>query len=73
MQSAHPQSHHHRRRRHPKRPQEPKPVVELQPCLSKEDINLLPIRSWGGEIVLVQDETALNSALDQLWNEPVLC
>lgn len=72
MQSAHPQSHHHRRRRPQKRAPEPKPAVELQPCLSKEEINLLPIRAWEGRIVLVQDEAALDAALEQLWNEPVL-
>ena len=72
MQSAHPQSHHHRRRSPQKRAPEPKPAVELQPCLSKEEINLLPIRAWEGRIVLVQDEAALDAALEQLWNEPVL-
>ena len=72
MQSAHPQSHHRHRRKHTKRPPEPTPAVELQPCLSKEEINLLPIRAWAGEIVLVQDEAALDAALEQLWNEPVL-
>ncbi|MBQ4616533.1 MAG: 3'-5' exonuclease domain-containing protein 2 [Mailhella sp.] len=60
------------RRRAVKRPAEPKPTVALQPALSKEDINLLPIQAWNGPIVIVQDEIALDSALEQLWKEPVL-
>lgn len=72
MQSAHPQSHHHRRRKHAKRPAAPQPAVELQPCLSKEEINLLPIQAWSGDIVLVQDDAALEAALEKLWDEPVL-
>ena len=47
------------------------PVV-LQPSLSKEEINLLPIRAWEGPVVLVQDEDALAAALNDLWQENVL-
>ncbi|MBQ8173498.1 MAG: 3'-5' exonuclease domain-containing protein 2 [Mailhella sp.] len=59
-------------RRPAKKTAEPKSPAVLQPCLSKEEINLLPIRAWDGPIVLVQDEQALDSALDLLWKEPVL-
>ena len=34
--------------------------------------NLLPIQAWDGPIVLVQDDAALEAALEQLWKEPVL-
>ena len=47
------------------------PVV-LQPCLSKEEINLLPIQAWEGPVVLVQDEQTLAEALNVLRQEPVL-
>lgn len=47
------------------------PVV-LQPCLSKEEINLLPLRAWEGPVVLVQNEQALDNALKDLWQEHVL-
>ena len=47
------------------------PVV-LHPCLSKEEINLLPIQAWEGPIVLVQEEEALAAALEKLRQEPVL-
>ena len=46
--------------------------VALQPCLSKDQINLLPIQAWTGRIVLVQDEAGLDAALEKLWAEPVL-
>ena len=47
------------------------PVV-LQPSLSKEEINLLPLRAWEGPVVLVQDENALAAALNDMWQENVL-
>lgn len=47
------------------------PVV-LQPSLSKEEINQLPLRAWEGPIVLVQNEEALFEALRELWKEHVL-
>jgi len=47
------------------------PVV-LQPSLSREEINLLPIRAWEGTVILIQDEKGLDSALAQLWQESVL-
>ncbi len=47
------------------------PVV-FQPCLTKEEINLLPLRAWEGPVVLVQDEQALADALEVLWKEKVL-
>ena len=47
------------------------PVV-LHPCLSKEEINLLPIQAWEGPIVLIQEEEALATALEKLRREPVL-
>lgn len=46
--------------------------VALQPCLTKEEINLLPLRAWEGPVVLVQDEEALAEALGELWKEKVL-
>ena len=47
------------------------PVV-LQPSLSKEEINLLPLRAWEGPVVLVQNEDSLAAAMDDLWQEHVL-
>ena len=47
------------------------PVVR-QPCLCKEDLNLLPIQAWEGPVVLVQDEEGLAAALEKLRQEPVL-
>ncbi len=47
------------------------PVV-LQPSLSKEEINLLPLQAWEGPVVLVQDDEALTAALEDLWKENVL-
>ncbi len=61
----------HRRKSVKKTPAH-KPVVALQPCLTKDEINLLPIQAWNGPIVLVQDDAALDAALEQLWKEPVL-
>ena len=72
MQSAHHHSFRRRKKRPEKRPAAPAPVVELQPCLSKDEINLLPIQAWMGDIVLVQDEASLSAALEDLWKEPVL-
>ncbi len=46
--------------------------VAFQPCLSKEEINLLPLRAWEGPVVLVQNEDALATALGDLWKEKVL-
>ncbi len=40
--------------------------------LTKDEINLLPIRAWEGDIVLVQDQKELDAALEELWMEPVL-
>ena len=48
------------------------PPVVLQPSLSKEEINLLPLRAWEGPVVLVQTEEALASALEDMWKEHVL-
>ena len=47
------------------------PVV-LQPCLSKEEINLLPLQAWEGPVVLVQNEDTLAAALEDMWKENVL-
>ena len=55
----------------PRKRPAPAPVV-LQPCLTKDEINLLPIQAWNGRIELVQDEAALEAALKKLWKEPVL-
>ena len=60
------------RRKNVKKTPAPKPAVVLQPCLTKDEINLLPIQAWDGPIVLVQDDAALDAALEQLWKEPVL-
>ena len=60
------------RRKNVKKTPAPKPAVALQPCLTKDEINLLPIQAWDGPIVLVQDDAALEAALEQLWKEPVL-
>ena len=57
--------------RTPQKRQSLSPAV-LQPCLSKEEINLLPIQAWEGPIVLVQDEAGLAAALEDLWQETVL-
>ncbi len=69
MSSANTSFH---RRKSVKKTPAPKPVVALQPCLTKDEINLLPIQAWNGPIVLVQDDAALDAALKQLWKEPVL-
>ena len=47
------------------------PVV-LQSSLSKEEINLLPLRAWEGPITLVQDDEALSAALEDMRKEHVL-
>lgn len=47
------------------------PVV-LQPSLSKEEINLLPLQAWEGPVVLIQNEESLAAALEELWKEHVL-
>lgn len=57
--------------RTPQKRQPLSPAV-LQPCLSKEEINLLPIQAWEGPIVLVQDEETLAAALEKLRQETVL-
>lgn len=44
----------------------------LLSCLSKEEINLLPIQAWEGPIVLVRNETALAQMLSALRKEEVL-
>ncbi|MBR3880656.1 MAG: 3'-5' exonuclease domain-containing protein 2 [Mailhella sp.] len=72
MLSTHSSSRRPYRRKAEKRPAAPKPAVVLQPCLSKDEINELPIQAWAGPIVIVQDEQALDAALEQLWKEPVL-
>ncbi len=59
-------------RRSAKQTAAPKTPAVLQPCLSKDEINLLPIQAWTGPIVLVRDEQTLDAALEQLWKEPVL-
>ncbi len=46
--------------------------VAFQPCLSKEEINLLPLKAWEGPVVLVQNEDSLTTALEDLWKENVL-
>lgn len=56
---------------HSSRKQAFSPVV-LQPCLSKEEINLLPIQAWEGPVILVQEEETLADALEKLRQEPVL-
>ena len=56
---------------HSSRKQAFSPVV-LQPCLSKEEINLLPIQAWEGPVVLVREEKTLADALEKLRQEPVL-
>ena len=48
------------------------PLVFLHPSLNKEEINLLPLRAWEGEIILVQNEDSLCMALDCLQKESVL-
>lgn len=68
-----PSSYHRPyRRKAEKRAVAPKPAVEFKPCLSKDEINELPIQAWAGPIVIVQDEQTLDAALEQLWKEPVL-
>ena len=69
MSSAH---HSYHRRKKEKKTAAPKVPAVLQPCLTKDEINLLPIQAWNGPIVLVQDEAALDAALARLWKEPVL-
>jgi len=69
MSSVHNSFH---RRKKEKKTVAPKAPAVLQPCLTKDEINLLPIQAWNGPIVLVQDEAALDAALEQLWKEPVL-
>ena len=56
---------------HSSRKQAFSPVV-LQPCLSREEINLLPIQAWEGPVVLVREEKTLADALEKLRQEPVL-
>ena len=63
---------YHRRRKEKKTVAAPKAPVVLQPCLSKDEINLLPIQAWDGPVILIQDEAALDEALAKLWKEPVL-
>lgn len=41
-------------------------------ALNKEEINLLPIRAYGGEICLIRTEEELDRALNLLWKEKVL-
>ncbi len=57
--------------RTPQKRQPLSPAV-LQPCLSKEEINLLPIQAWEGPVVLIQDEADLAAALEKLRQETVL-
>ena len=40
--------------------------------LSREEINLLPIRAYGGEICLIRTEEEQDRALNLLWKEKVL-
>ena len=40
------------RRKHVKKTVAPAVPVILQPCLSKDEINLLPIQAWNGPIIL---------------------
>ena len=56
---------------HSSRKQAFSPVV-LQPCMSKEEINILPIQAWEGPVVLVREEKTLADALEKLRQEPVL-
>lgn len=44
----------------------------LFPCLSKEEINLLPIQAWEGPVVIVRDEETLAQTLSALQKEEVL-
>ena len=67
-----PRPSYHRRKKEKKTVVAPKAPVVLQPCLSKDEINLLPIQAWEGPIILIQDEAALDEALAKLWKEPVL-
>ena len=52
------------------------PVVEAWAdaprTLSREEINLLPIRAYGGEICLIRTEEEQDRALNLLWKEKVL-
>lgn len=47
------------------------PVAET-PCLSKDEINALPIRAYQGDIRLIREESDFAVALEQLWQEDVL-
>ena len=67
-----PRPSYHRRKKEKKTVAIPKAPVVLQPCLSKDEINLLPIQAWEGPVILIQDEAALDEALAKLWKEPVL-
>ncbi len=49
-----------------------KPSAEVIRSLTKDEINLLPIRAWEGDVVLVQSREELGWALEELWREPVL-
>lgn len=49
----------------------PRPAP-LVPCMSKEEINALPIRAWEGPVVLVKDDQALEAALADLHGETLL-
>ncbi len=40
--------------------------------LTKDEINLLPIRAWEGDVLLVQSLNELDEALEELWKEPIL-
>ena len=67
-----PRPSYHRRKKEKKTVATPKAPVVLQPCLSKDEINLLPIQAWEGPVILIQDEAALDETLAKLWKEPVL-
>lgn len=47
------------------------PAAEL-PCLSKDEINALPIHAYAGDIRLIREEGDFARALDELWQEDVL-
>ncbi len=44
----------------------------LVPCMSREEINNLPIRSWEGSVVVVKDARALDAALADLNAQTLL-
>lgn len=75
----------HGKRRSPDKAKSDAPPGELLPgeplvtawadaprTLSREEINLLPIRAYGGEIGLIRTEEEQDRALNLLWKEKIL-